>query len=309
MKLSIVTTLYNSAEFIDEFYKRSTIIAKKFAGTDYEIIFVDDGSPDDSGKIVKNIITNDKNVILVELSRNFGHHNAGIAGVRISMGDFVFFLDCDLEDEPELLDRYYDEMLITDADIVYGIQNDRQGNLYKKFSGLIFYYIFNACSEIKIPHNITSGMLGRRDFVNAINRLGDKNLFIPANLAWLGFRTAFVSVNRKLRVGKTNYTLFRKLNLAFNAITSFTAYPLRMILLVGIILSFTFGSIGLYIVINKFLYNGKIFDNWSIIVSIWFIGGLVILFMGVIGIYLSKIYNEVKDRPQYFIRKVYQMKD
>ncbi len=307
MKLSIVTTLYNSANFIPEFYRRAQAAAKQFAGDDYEIIFVDDGSPDNSAELVKNLMREDKHLVLVELSRNFGHHNAALAGVMATRGDFVFYLDCDLEDDPSLLAQYKEELVKGDLDVVYGVQKKRQGNFFKRISGALFYYLFNLCSEVKVPTNIVSAMLAKRDFVNAMKHIGEKNLFMPANLAWLGFKTGFVKVVRSPRGGKSTYTLFRMLNLAMNAITSFTAYPLQMIFLLGLVLSVCFGVMGLYMLIKKLLFPYKVFFGYaSIIVSIWFLGGVLILFLGIIGIYLAKIFNEVKNRPQYVIRKIHR---
>jgi putative glycosyltransferase len=307
MKLSIVTSLYNSAPFVTDFYSKATAAAKKFALDDYEIIFVDDGSPDNSAEIVRSLLQKDEHVVLVELSKNFGHYNAALCGVLMGKGDFVFYLDCDLEEDPMLLEKYYEEMVRADADIVYGMQDKRQGDFFKRISGALFYGIFNFCSEVKVLPNITSAMLGKRSFVDAMRHIGEKNLFMPANLAWLGFKTSFLKVSRTMRKGKSNYTLLRMLHVAMNAITSFTAYPLQMIFLLGLVLSLCFGAMGFYMLIKKLLFPYKVFFGYaSIIVSIWFLGGVLILFIGIIGIYLAKIFNEVKNRPQYVIRKVYR---
>jgi putative glycosyltransferase len=304
MKLSVVTSLYKSAAFLPEFYERITNAARRCTD-DYELVFVDDGSPDDSGAQVRALMERDPRVVLVELSRNFGHHNAALAGVMSSRGDIVFYLDVDLEDQPEWLDLLYRELEQSQCDIVYVAREQRAGNWFRRWSGSVFYHLFNTFSDVKIVPNICSACLMRRSFVEAMRNMQEKNLFLAAAMAWMGFRTRVVTVQRSVRATPSNYTFWRSLRLAANAVTSFSAYPLHLIFTLGLLISLGFGGMGAYMLIKKLLFPHRVFYGYaSIMVSIWFLGGVLILFIGIIGIYLAKIFTEVKSRPQYVIRQI-----
>lgn len=149
MKLSIVTTLYYSAPYIEEFYKRIKTSIAKLNITDYEIIFVDDGSPDNSLEVAKSIIAIDQNVSVIDLSRNFGHHKAIMTGLTHAKGDYIFLIDVDLEEEPELLELFWKENDNDDVDVVYGIQRKRKGKIFEKISGFQFFIIFNFFIKCK----------------------------------------------------------------------------------------------------------------------------------------------------------------
>lgn len=154
MRLSIVTTLYKSSQYVDAFYKRISKEAKKVT-EDYEIIFVDDGSPDDSLKKCVFLYEKDKKVKVIELSRNFGHHKAIMTGLSYAKGDFVFLIDSDLEEEPELLGKFWKELQSEeDLDVVYGVQEARKGNWFEQWSGDLFYKAFNTISHVNVPKNL-----------------------------------------------------------------------------------------------------------------------------------------------------------
>ncbi|MCA1808349.1 MAG: glycosyltransferase family 2 protein [Kiritimatiellia bacterium] len=304
MKLSVVTTLYKSATFVGEFYERITRAAAARTD-DYELIFVDDGSPDNSAAIVRELIKRDPHVVLIELARNFGHHHAALAGVHQARGDLVFFIDVDLEDQPEWLDLFMQAQASDGCDVVYARQSERAGGVFRRLSGNLFYRLFNLFSDTPIIPNICSACLMTRRFVEALRSLHERNLFMPGNLAWLGHRSRIITVQRRVRQTPSSYSLWRMLRLFANAITSFSAYPLQLIFMLGLILSLCFGGMGLYMLLKKLLFPRSVFFGYaSIIVSIWFLGGVLILFIGVIGIYLAKIFTEVKQRPQYIVRQV-----
>lgn len=306
MKLSVVTTLYNSAPFVEEFYRRATKAAR-LQTEDYEMIFVDDGSPDDSAERVRRLIAQDARVALIELSRNFGHHNAELAGITAARGDLVFYLDVDLEDQPEWLDLFVKEQAAHGCDVVYAMQEKRAGGWFRRFSGEAFYRLFNRLSGVRIIPNICSVGLMTRDFADAMRGVKEKNLFMPGNVAWLGFRSRVLKLRRQPRSSPSNYTLWRKLGMFVDALTSFSAYPLQMIFMVGLALFLCFGGMGAYMLLKKLIFPERVFFGYaSIIVSIWFLSGMMILFIGVIGLYLAKIFTEVKDRPQYIVRRVYR---
>jgi len=305
MKLSIVTTLYKSASHIDEFYERITNEVKKVTD-DYEIIFVNDGSPDNSLEKVITLYKKDKHVKVIDLSRNFGHHKAIMTGLANAKGEFVFLIDCDLEEEPELLTEFWEKLHHEkDVDVIYGVQDSRKGGIFEKLSGKLFYKIFNFFSGIEIPNNFLTIRLMNRNYVRQLIRFEEKEVVFSILTVLNGFNS-MKTVVKKLSHSPSSYTLIAKFGLLFNVITASSAKPLWLAFNVG--LSITIGSLGyiIYLVFRKLFFNVGV-DGWtSVMVSISFFGGMIILFLGVIGIYLAKIFIEVKNRPYTIIKKTYE---
>jgi len=305
MKLSIVTTLYKSSPYIDEFYERISKEAKKITD-DYEIIFVDDGSPDDSLHKCIKMHKQDSKVKVIELSRNFGHHKAIMTGLTYAQGDFIFLIDSDLEEEPEFLGEFWEELHGgEDLDVVYGVQEDRKGNWFEKWSGGLFWKVINSLSTISIPSNIITARLSTRNYNNELIKYKETELFIGGVWADTGFKQKQVIV-KKLSSSVTTYTLRKKISLLLNSITSFSSKPLVYIFNTGLLITtISFLFIG-KLVFNKLYYNIA-FEGWtSLIVSVWFFGGFIILLLGIIGIYLSKIFIETKNRPYTIIRNIHE---
>lgn len=303
--LSIVTTLYFSAPYIREFYERITNAAKKITG-DYEIIFVNDGSPDQSLEIALAHYESDPNVRVIDLSRNFGHHKAMMTGLSQARGEFVFLIDVDLEERPELLEEFWREMQeAKDVDVVYGIQARRKGGWFERISGSIFYKTFNYFSTTKIPENIVMARLMKRGYVNALASFREQEIFLAGLSTSAGFRQKGISVE-KLSHSPTTYSIGKKVGLLVNSITSFTSQPLIHIFYLGCFISF--GSF-IYIacLIFRKLYYGTGLVGWtSLIASIWLVGGIVVFSIGTVGIYLSKVFIEVKNRPYTIIKRYYR---
>ena len=306
VKLSIVSTMYRSAPFIAEYYDRMSKTAAALTA-DYEIVLVNDGSPDDSLQRALAIARNDAQVKVVDLSRNFGHHHAIVAGLSQAEGDRVFLIDMDLEEQPEWLAVFAAEQERTRADVVFGVQEKRGGGLRSRYIGGMFYKLFNALSETKIPANLCTVRIITRDFVLALLTLKDRNLFLAGNFAWAGFEQIPLAVQKRHRQSASNYNLKRSFRLFFDAVSSFSSYPLRVIFITGLVISLLSGLVGAEMAVRKLLHPDIVVLGFSsVIVSIWFLGGLMIFFLGVIGLYLSKIFVEVKDRPQFIIKKVYR---
>lgn len=303
MKLSIVTTLYNSRDYINEFYQRISSEAQKIT-EDYEIIFVDDGSPDDSLDVSILLSNQDERIKVIELSRNFGHHKAMMTGLSHAKGELVFLIDSDLEEEPELLGNFYNEMN-QDVDVLYGVQNKRKGGWFEQISGQFFYRTLNYLTDLNIAENIVTARLMTKDYVNALIMHDEREIFIAGLWQITGFKQKSITIN-KHSTSETTYTLGHKLSILENSIVSFSNKPLKLIFHTGLIismLSFLYISM---IVFQKLFMSIEI-EGWSsLIASIWFLGGLIILFIGMLGIYLSKIYTESKRRPYSIIRKVYE---
>lgn len=304
MKLSIVTTLYCSAPYIDEFHKRISEIACKVTD-DYEVIFVNDGSPDNSIDIALALYDSDPKVKVVDLSRNFGHHKAMMTGLAHAAGEYIFLIDVDLEENPELLENFWQEMHSTaDVDVVFGKQASRKGNWFERISGDIFYRTFNWVSSTKVPVNLVTVRLMKRDYVNALLRFKEQELFLAGIWSITGFNQKPVVIN-KFSHSPTSYSFTRKIGIIINSITSFSNKPLMWIFYLGCIMMMV-SIIYIGFLIYKRLYLGIGLVGWtSIIASIWLVGGIVMFSLGVVGIYLSKIFMEVKNRPYTIVKKNY----
>ena len=168
MKLSIVATLYQSAPHIIEFHQRASIAASQLVGEDYEIVLVNDGSPDNSLNLAVQLTESDGHVVVVDLSRNFGHHKAMMTGLMNSKGERIFLIDSDLEEEPEFLSAFADRMQSERCDVVYGIQQQRKGNWFERLSGRLFYRLFNSLAGLALPENLVTARLMTRRYVDAL---------------------------------------------------------------------------------------------------------------------------------------------
>jgi putative glycosyltransferase len=303
MNLSIVTTLYCSAPHLEEFYARLCAAAERVTAN-LEIILVNDGSPDDSLEKAILLYRNDKRLKVIDLSRNFGHHKAMMTGLAHSSGDLVFLVDSDLEEEPELLETFYLRLKETNADVVFGVQQKRKGGLFERVGGAIFYKIFNVLSADPIPRNAITARLMSRKYVKALLEYREREMMIAGLWALTGYKQVPQPVRKSQRSGST-YTFRRKVGHLVNAITSFSSKPLEMIFYLGCAILFLATIAALVLVIRRLLF-GTLLLGWpSLIVSIWLLGGLTIFCLGVIGIYLSKIFIEVKQRPYTIVKDVY----
>jgi len=307
MKLSIVTTMFFSAPYINEFYERASAEARKYT-EDYEIILVNDGSPDKSLEAAVAVHENDRHVKVVDLSRNFGHYKAIMTGLSHARGDLVFLVDCDLEEKPELLSVFLDAMKRTGADAVYGVQHKRKGGFFERVSGRIFYSLFNLLSDHPISHNELIARLMTKRYVESLLDFREQEVFLAGIMALTGYHQEPVVVE-KLHKGATTYNLSRKISVFVNSITSFSNKPLIFIFFLGLIVSMISAGAACYLLIQRIffrVYN----EGWpSLIVSVWLIGGIMIFCLGIIGIYLSKIFMETKARPYTVVRKVYSHTD
>lgn len=306
--ISVVTTLYYSVDYVQEFYRRITNVIRQLTPY-YEIIFVDDGSPDDSIKLVLDIISHDRNVRLIELSRNFGHHKAILTGLSYAKGDFVFLIDSDLEERPEWLLEFYEKINNNeDIDVVYGCQKVRSGNLFEKIMGNIFYKAINYLSDVEIPKNYMVARLMRKSYLEKLLLFNESDVFLAGLLSLTGFNQIGVPLEKSFK-GKSTYTFSKKMSQAIDAIVSFSNKPLLLICFMGFLLALTSFLLMFYFLVNKIIYKTVLLGWSSLIVSIFFIGGLAISSIGVVGIYLAKIFIQVKNRPSAIIKKKYNFND
>jgi putative glycosyltransferase len=272
----------------------------------YEILFVNDGSPDHSKQRVLQLSQNDDRIVLVDLSRNFGHHQAILTGLQLSTGDHVFLIDSDMEEDPELLNLFWNEMLKNDeADVVYGTQVRRKGRFFEKISGSIFYKILNSLTKVSYPSNTLTARLMKRVYVDAVLTFKERALDVWSVFALAGFNQVSLPVTKKSK-GTSTYTFTKKLGMSMEIITSLSHRPLYIIFFIGAIWLCISSFNILLILANKWIYKTEP-EGWaSIMASIWLIGGVIIFLLGLIGIYLSKVFLETKDRPITIVRKIYK---
>jgi putative glycosyltransferase len=305
MKISIVTTMYYSERFVDDFYAQVREAVDKITA-DYEIIFVNDGSPDNSLQRVIKLQSRDSKIVLVDLSRNFGHHRAIMTGLRVAKGDYIFLIDSDLEENPELLNTYWSQFnLEDDCDVVYGVQDKRKGRLMERISGRIWYFLFSFLSDIDYPTDSLTARLMSRRYVDHVLQFEEKELEIWGIFVLTGFNQKTIKVSKGNK-GSSTYTLRRKLKMMVDSVTSFSSKPLIYIFVLGLLITILSAVYISYLVIMRILYN-EVTEGWtSTLVSIWFMGGLLIFCVGIIGIYLSKMFLEIKNRPLTIVKKIYR---
>lgn len=303
MDLSIVTTLFHSEPYLQEFCQRANKAADEI-GAVHELILVNDGSPDRSLEMALDLQKKDPHVKVIDLTRNFGHHQALMAGLACAQGEKVFLIDSDLEEQPEWLASFHGILQKEKCDVVYGQQIRRKGTWTERLFGTLFYKFFNALSRTPIPQNTTSARLMTRRYVQALLSFHERELFIPGLWQLAGYIQVACPVNKQAKT-TTTYSLARKIALAVNAVTSFSDKPLVSIFYTGVLICLMSGVYILWLLFRKFVYGSPIMGWPSLIVSIWLLGGLTIFFLGILGIYLSKVYLEIKQRPPYLIRQVY----
>jgi len=303
--LSVVTTMYQSSPYLEEFHRRVSAQASTLAGESYEIVYVNDGSPDDSLAVALRLHRADPHVRVVDLSRNFGHHRAIMTGLEHARGELVFLIDCDLEEQPEDLARLHAELKVAVADVAFGVQTQRAGSALGRASSHAFYRIFNLLSsQAVVPDQLISRLMTQR-YVRALVAHRDREIYLGGLCALAGFKQVPVAV-RKLSKVTTTYTLDRRIAAFVNAVTSFSAKPLVYVFYLGCVILAGSAVAAITLIIRR-LFFGVLFPGWpSLIVAVCFFGGLTVFCLGLIGIYLAKIFAEVKERPYTIVRETYE---
>jgi putative glycosyltransferase len=301
--LSIVTSMYGSAPFLNEFHARCVAAAPLVADA-FEIVFVNDGSPDESLGIALGLRQHDPRVRVVDLSRNFGHHTALMIGLERARGDRVFLIDCDLEEDPGWLPAFCEALDRTGADVVYGVQERRKGRVVERLSGWLFYNVFNRFLSTPIPENVVTVRLMTRRYVRALVSHQEREVCLAGLWAITGFDQRPFTVQKGSR-GTPSYGLRRRISALVNAITSFSNRPLIYIFEIGVAVM-ALSIVAAVFLVYRHLTNGIGVAGWaSVMVSLWFLGGLTIFCLGIIGIYLAKVFTETKQRPYAIVRAEY----
>lgn len=308
MKLSVVATLYHSAPYLEQFHQRVSTMARDWTGGDYEIILVNDGSPDHSLTLAVELANQDPHVVVVDLSRNFGHHQAMMTGLAQAKGEHVFLLDSDLEEEPEWLPLFAASMEQDHCDVVYGVLEARRGGWFDRLSGTLYYQLFRFLTGINQPNNIVTARLMTRRYVQALLLHSEREINIGGLWILTGFKQS-AQIVHKHNSSPTTYRLSHKISHFVNAITSFSSTPLVMTFYAGLLISLSAMLFILKLAYRYYFISSPPDGYTSIIASIWLFSGLIIFFMGIQGIYISKIFSEVKHRPLTIIRHIYRAGD
>lgn len=302
MKLSIVSPVYRAELVLDELVERiSNNIPSAF--NSFEIILVDDFSPDKSWQKIVEISKKNKNVFGFKLSRNFGQHYAITAGLNQVTGDYVVVLDCDLQDQPEEIDKLFNESQ-KGFDIVLARRYERKDSLYKKTVSKLFYKTLSYLTGTKQDATVANFGIYSKQVINEVVKLEEKIKYFPTMVKWVGFSTSFVNVEHASRSeGKSNYNLKKLLNLALDIILAYSDKPLRLIIKFGLSIALISFAMVVYVLYEKVTGKVSVSGYASLIISIWFLSGCLLTTLGVVGLYIGKIFEGVKNRPSYIIEK------
>ena len=305
-QLSIVSTMYRSRPFLETFLAECQEAFAAIGCDDFELILVNDGSPDDSVDYAIQRRQDIPQLVVVDLSRNFGHHQALQAGLRFASGASVFLMDCDLEVRPGTLAAFVARQRETGADLVFGYQQTRKGGWLERISGALFWKGINALSDVRIPENVLTERIMSRRFVDALLSLGDYNLFMGGMMSWTGFLQVGIPVDKVQREGRSSYTLVRRLQLMVNAISSFSSKPLIWLFNVGVLITLVSFSYVLYLVFCKFAFGDTLLGFTSMMGLMAMSLGILTTALGLVGIYLGKVFNQVQSRPTYIVKDIYR---
>ena len=305
-KISVVIPMYYEEQVAEECYERvSKVLYDLRDNYDYEILFINDGSKDNTLSILENIAKEDSKIKVISFSRNFGHQAAVTAGLKFVTGDCVVIIDADLQDPPELIPDMVKEWK-KGYDVIYGKRKKRDGeSAFKLFTAKAFYQTLNKLSDIEIPKDTGDFRLADRKVIDVINSLPEHNKFLRGLFSWTGFKQEPLEYERKERfAGTTKYPLKKMLKLATDGILSFSIKPLKLVGGLGI-LSVVISIIILIYAILSFAFKwNNITPGWtSIMCTLTFMGGIILISLWMMGEYIGRIYDEVRGRPQYVIEK------
>ena len=302
--LSLVIPIFNEEKLVDELVKRTISSIESFI-TDYEVIFVDDGSTDQS--LEKILLWQKKNnhIKILSLSKNFGHQAAYTAGLEYSKGDLVAMMDGDLQDPPELLADMYNRIYEENYDIVSGKRTGRKSKNSRVYYTVLFHLLFKHIGEIKNMENSGNYSMMKREAVDALLSMKEKVRYLPGLRTFIGFRQGYVEFVRDDRFKGNPKMSFHNLNvLAADAIFSFSRFPIRFCLILGSIGTLVFMGAGIYVLIAK-VYGFAVIGWSSTLLSIYFLGSIQLVFLGILGEYVYRNYKESQNRPVYFVKKFY----
>ena len=298
--ISIVSPVYRAEKILPVLVSEINLVMERI-GEDYEIILVDDRSPDNSWEVMKVLSSQNSKIKSIRLSRNFGQHSAIFAGLTKTKGDWVVVMDCDMQDQPKEIAKLYKKAL-EGYDIVLGQRENRKDKFLKKLTSKLFYKVFNYLSGANFDNNVANFGIYHQKTIKSILDMGDYVKFFSLFINWIGFKSVSIPIEHGEREeGKSTYSVGRLFKQAFNVIISFSDKPLRLFINFGLsisVLSFIVGIYYLYLALT-----GKIAQPGfsSLILSIWFLSGIIISCIGIVGVYLGKTFDQAKGRPTFII--------
>ncbi len=304
-KVSVVIPMYCEEEVAYECYNKLLKVLTSLPSYNYEIIFIDDGSKDKTLEILDKIANENSNVKVISFARNFGHQCAVTAGLKYVTGDAIVIIDADLQDPPELIPEML-KLWEQGNDVIYGKRKTRKGeSKFKLLTAKMFYRTLNALSDVEIPKDTGDFRLVDKKVVDVINSLPEHNKFLRGLFSWVGFKQTPLEYERNERfAGKTKYPLKKMLKLASDGIISFSTKPLKIVGGLGIFSVVISLIILLYALLSFIFHWNNLAAGWtSLMVVVTFLGGIILISLWMIGEYIARIYDEVKNRPQYIIDK------
>ena len=302
--LSVVIPILNEEKLIGELVKRTVAAVESFF-PDYEVIFVDDGSTDKSLEILLSYQQKNRRLKILSLSKNFGHQAAFTAGLEFSKGEYVSMMDGDLQDPPEVLSELYHKITHDGFDIVSGKKTGRKGRKHRNFFAYLFHLLFRNIGDIKEMENSGNFSMMTREAADALLMMKEKVRYLPGLRTFIGFKQGYVEFIRDNRFeGDPKMSLRKLFILGTDAVFSFSKFPLRLCLILGTMGTIVFMIAGIYVLVAKVF--GFALTGWSsTLLSIYFLGSIQLVFLGVLGEYIYRNYKESQNRPIYFVRKFY----
>lgn len=298
--ISIVSPVYRGEKMVHELVCR---IQKNVSGftEDYEIILVNDASPDNSWQAILQECSIDHRIKGINLSRNFGQHRAILSGLQYAKGDWVIVMDCDLQDKPEEISTLYKKALER-YDVVFAQRVERKDNLLKRMSSTIFYSVFRFLSGVKFDNQVANFGIYKQSVIRTVRNMPERDRSFPVQVSYVGFKTTHIPVTHGQRQeGGSSYTLKTLLKYASGIIISNTNKPMRLMVALGFILSFLSMMMAFYNVIAYFCHMIEVPGFTTTVFSIWFVGGMIMMQIGIVGIYIGKVFDQVKGRPLYVV--------
>lgn len=305
MKLSCVVPCFNEEQALGYFYEEINNISCKMPDTEFELLFVDDGSCDNTLNIIKELKSKDKRVKYISFSRNFGKESAIFAGLSHASGDYVVIMDADLQDPPSLLPEMIDSLLKEDFDIICTKRRTRKNEPpIRSFFARLFYKIINKLSSADIMDGARDFQLMKRKVVDAILSMGEYNRFSKGIFGWVGFKRKWIEYDNIERVaGNTKWNFFSLFKYALEGIVAFSTAPLIWSSIIGIIFCFVAFAVLIFVVIKTLIFGDPVSGWPSLVCLIMLVSGVQLFCMGIIGQYIAKSYLETKKRPIYIIRE------
>ena len=303
--ISLIIPCYNEEQNVHELFSRIKSVFRDMNDS-YEIIFVDDGSTDNTVNRLAALSEEEDHIKIIELSRNFGHQSALCAGLDYAVGDAVITMDADLQHPPELIPLMIKQWK-QGHDIVYTVRTDPPDiSFKKKYSAKIYYKLINLLANINIPQNTADFRLLDKRIVQQIKSLKEKTKFLRGLVSWVGFKQYAIHYEAASRhAGRSKYTFLKMIKFALDGITSFSAFPLHIATILGVLVSLLSFIYAVYAVYIRLATHSAVPGWTSVLVAVLFLGGVQLLSLGIIGEYLHRVYEETKSRPTYIVKNVY----